>query len=197
MNRYLALVAAALGVATAAPASAAALVSGSVTGPDNGTTIVINIANDASSTVTIKSIRFDGTTANAFPLIWDGVGPSSGPNSFAQLVFVDEDTPVLTVEFISSFDPGESFSMGPMDVDGGPTPVDVMVSQLLGVEVLFTFSDNSTALYEFIDDPAPGKGLVLGLPTAAIPEPGTLPLAGIALAGLVLARRRSPPPSIS
>jgi hypothetical protein len=191
MNRFLSVLAAtAFGAAIAAPAHAAPLVGGSIFGPDVGTTITLRITNDANSTVNIKSIRLDGNTAVSFPLIWDGVGPSTGPDPSGQLVFLDEDTRVLTIEFTTAFNPGEVFTLGPMDVDGDPGLEIVQVAQLLGVEVLFTFSDNTTALFEFIDDPGPGAGLILAPVTAAIPEPMALALFGASLAGLGFARRR-------
>jgi hypothetical protein len=192
MNRLLLAVAA---IATwAMPAAAAPVVNGFVLGPDDSTSVTLKFTNEASSTLAIKTIRLDGNTADAFALIWDGVGPSTGPDQFGQLVFDGEVSRVLTIEFFggTSFDPGEIFTLGPMDVDGDPTPEVVRVDQLLGVEVLFTFSDNSTALYEFIDDPAPGAGLVLGHRTADVPEPGTILLLG-AGAGLVLFGRRRRP----
>lgn len=192
MKRFSKMLAAATLAALATSAQAAGVVNGFVLGPDDSTSVTLKFTNEAGSTLDIKSIRLDGNTA-AIPLIWDGVGPSSGPDQFGQLTFLDEDTRVLTIEFITAFNPGEVFTLGPMDVDGDPAPEIVRVDQLLGVRVLFTFSDNSTALYQFIDDPAPGAGLVLGPPTAAIPEPGTLALSGAAFMGMVLARRRRSP----
>ncbi len=114
MNRILPIaIAATLSAISAHAVYAAPVVSGFILGPDDGTSINMRIVNDASSTVNIKSIQLNGNTAISFPLIWDGVGPSSGPDQFGQLVFLDEDTRVLTIEFITAFNPGESFNSGP------------------------------------------------------------------------------------
>lgn len=197
MNRFLPIaVAAALSIITTNAGYAAPVVSGFILGPDDGTSINLRIVNGASSTVNIKSIQLNGNTAVSFPLVWDGVGPSSGPDQFGQLVFLDEDTRVLTIEFITAFNPGESFNLGPMDVDGDPTPETVQVSDLLGVQALFTFSDDTTALYKFVPnlDPigAAGGGLVLAPVEYAdsVPEPATLALFGAGLAALGFTRRK-------
>ena len=58
-----------------ARAAAVVNVNGFVLGPDDGTSITLKFTNEANSTLDIKSIRLDGNTAAAFPLIWDGVGP--------------------------------------------------------------------------------------------------------------------------
>lgn len=182
--------AAILGGCVASAAQAAAVVNGSVFGPDDSQTVKLKIADDAGSTLDIKSIQFNGNTAASFPLVWHLVGPSTGPDQFGQLTFIGEDSRVLTVEFITTFNPGETFELGPIKILNDATADPVKVSSLLGVEVLFTFSDNSTALYEFIDDPAREAGLILGLPGAmGVPEPGTLTLMGAGLAVLGFARR--------
>lgn len=197
MNRFLPFaVAATFSVITAHAVFAAPVVSGFILGPDDGTSINMRIFNDASSTVNIKSIQLNGNTAVSFPLIWDGVGPSSGPDQFGQLVFLDEDTRMLTIEFITAFNPGETFNLGPMDVDGDPTPEIVQVSHLLGVQALFTFSDDTTALYKFVPDLSPIGAVRGGLVLApveyadSVPEPATLALFGAGLAALGFTKRK-------
>lgn len=193
MKRFLPIMLAAfLGGLSAVPAVAAPIVNGAVLGPDDGTSVRLRIGNDASSSVNIRSIQLDGNSAASFPLVWDGVGPSSGPDPFGQITFLNEDTRVLTIEFITAFNPGETFNLGPMIILNDLTSDIVRVSSLLGVEVLFTFSDNTTALYEFIDDTIQGAGLILAPagPATAVSEPTTIALILAGLAALGVTRRR-------
>jgi hypothetical protein len=193
MKRFLPIMlAAVLSGLSAASAVAAPIVNGAVLGPDDGISIRLRIGNDTTSSVNIKSIQLDGNTAASFPLVWDGVGPSSGPDPFGQITFLNEDTRVLTIEFVTAFNPGETFNLGPMIILNDLTSDIVRVSSLLGVEVLFTFSDNTTALYEFIDDAIQGAGLILAPagPATAVSEPATIALMLAGLAALGVSRRR-------
>ena len=69
----------------------------------------------------------------------------------------------LTIDFADApdgFNPDEGFVLF-VDPDGYPGPSSVAVGTLAGVLVTFTFEDGSTFVGEFVDDPAPGAGLVL------------------------------------
>jgi hypothetical protein len=138
---------------------------GVTTGPDNSFSINFTFSNDAGSTSDVTSILLDGSTGSSFPILWDDPGTPGGPPG-ATVGFAGVDTQLLTISFFDSpdgFNPGESFSLNNVDPDGDPGPASVTIGELEGVEVTFSFEDGSELRGVFVDDPAPGAGLILAL----------------------------------
>jgi hypothetical protein len=150
-----------LGAATMA---GAVNIGGGVTsGPDNSFAIDFTFSNDAGSTSDVTSILLDGSTGSFFPILWDAPGFPVAPPG-ATVGFAGVDTQMLTINFADSpdgFNPGESFSLNFVDPDGDPGPDSVAIGDLAGVEVTFSFEDGSEWRGVFVDDPAPGAGLIL------------------------------------
>lgn len=178
-----------LSFATSIPALAVGIGGGMTNGPDDSFNINLNIFNDARSTSDLAGITIDGSTAKAFPLVWDSVLDVSPPPG-ASVSTLGEDTQLLSFNFTPApdgFNPGESlsFSVDPDTIDD--PSAGITIRQLIGVQVMFNFTDSSSSLGTFVDNPAPGAGLVV------VPEPssvlGTLAFGAFG-AGWMLKRRQ-------
>lgn len=162
----------------ATTAQAVPILSGDTTGPDSSFSINFSYSNDSTAGETIVSMFMDGSTAFAFPIMWDSIGILGGQTAVVGGV----DTQLVTFDFTSSWDPSEIFTLSAVDPDGDPGPAGVSIGELAGVQVGAVFSSGATALYQFVDDPAPDAGVTL----ARIPEPISLLLFGIGLVGIRL-----------
>jgi hypothetical protein len=167
---------------------AATIAGGFTSGPDSSFGINLTFLDGAESDSDIVSIDLDGSTALAFPILWDSAGSVSGPAGATVSIF-GIDTQVLTIDFADApdgFNPGESFSLNGMDPDGDPGPLGVTIGEMIGVQAIFSFRNGDSAAYVFVDDPQDGAGLKL----AAVPIPAAVWLFGSALAGLGWLRRK-------
>ena len=145
------------------PVGATGVAGGSTVGDDDSTFIGMNLFNDAASTADVVTIAIDGSTNDAFPILWDSAGHGFDPPG-ATSVISGVDTQLLTIDFLDApdgFNPGETFTLQGMDPDGDPGPTGVLTIEMVGVRVTFLFEDGSSWVGEFVDDPAPGAGLVL------------------------------------
>jgi hypothetical protein len=184
MQNKISLVFAVLALCAATSVQAMPILSGVTSGPDDSFSINFDYTNDSTSGETITQLVMDGSTGTAFPILWDSIGTLSGQTAFVSGV----DTQIVTFDFTSSWDPTEIFSLSAVDPDGDPGPVSVTIGQLIGVSVGVTFDSGASLLYAFVDDPEQGAGLVLE--QISVPEPGTLGLLGIGLAGIGFARKK-------
>lgn len=174
---------AALLLAATHGAHATPLLDGVTSGPDSDFSINLTFSNLSTAGEIITSLFLDGSTATAYPVLWDSIGTLSGQTATVSGL----DTQLVDFSFTSSWDPTESFSLSGMDPDGDPGPVGLTIGELAGVTVGATFSTGATARYRFVDDPAEGAGLRLA--AVSVAEPGALALLGIGLAGFAAARR--------
>ncbi|SLN53375.1 hypothetical protein ROA7450_02730 [Roseovarius albus] len=202
MKRTLLAAAASMILSTVA-ANAALL--GITNGPDDAVDPV-NFLFENDSGFDILNLTIDGTTA-----VGDGTGPNSGvtvfwdsiaslagdanPNAPTPVDPFGLNSPVMTFLFApGAFATGFTFDILDIDPDfGGVNDTGVQILDLIGVKVTAFFSDSSTFVGAFVDDPEPGKGLKLeGSTTGVVPLPAALPLmlAGLGAFALVSRRRR-------
>jgi hypothetical protein len=165
-------------------------------------------AGDANNTATINNFAFGGGVPTGSPTL---TGGASG-NLFTQVNLTDSN---FFNEFFQQFTPGSTLSFNVQlttNVDAGPTPdqfsfaiLDDTLAEIptegllnVGSDVFLTADINSPnpPIQSYASDPtrspAGGGGPIdLGSPGVQIvPEPTTLALLVIGLAGLAVARRR-------
>ncbi len=177
------------GLALAAPAASASVI-GATNGPDDSFTIDFFFGN--SGAPAISSLTIDGTTAvGALDVIWDFIGAIGGSAVVGSSA--GEDTSIMSFLF-NSFAMGDTFSLSGIDPDYVGLPsAGLTIIDLVGVTVTALFSDQSTAVARFIDDPNRGAGLVLELVPVApipVPVPASMLLGGLAALALAARRRR-------
>lgn len=172
-------------------AQAAGVVSGSVAGPDTGFSTVFQFLNELSSTLDITSLTVDGNFATPSPLVWDDVFDEWAPPG-ATVTTSGEDTFVLSFGF-TGWNPGEMFRFAVDPDTAGDSNFGARVFDLLGTRVTFNYSDASSQVYEFVDDPNQGAGLVLAAIGAPVPEPVTwaMMIMGLGAVGAAMRRTRA------
>lgn len=174
----IAAISAAFGVANAAFV-------GATSGPDDSFSINFSFSNPEA--LSVSSMSIDGSTATAGNIVWDGIGTPGGTAVLSGAP-AGEDTSLMSFAF-SSFGTGDTFTLSSVDPDFVPGDPSVPISGLIGVLVTVIFSDASTFVGQFVDDPAQGAGLILA-EVSDVPVPGALLLFLSGIGGLAAARRK-------
>lgn len=156
----------------AGQSSAALVLDGIFPGPGGNFSIDMTLTNAATSTTDLVSFSLDGSTAYAFPILWDDAGtPVDPPGATSTIVGVD--TQVLGVSFADSpngFNPGEAFSLLLMDPDGDPGPAGVSIGEMAGITLTALGRDGSIFTGVFVLDAQ--ENLVLR--QSVVPEPASV-----------------------
>jgi hypothetical protein len=150
--------------------------------------------NDGNNTATLSNFSFGGGGA---PF---GSANLSGNASGSLAAGVTLTDSVFFNEFYQSFTPGTTLSFDltlTTHVDGGGTP-DAFSFSILDNNTLSipTTMSGDFLLFANIDSASPvvqignGRDAFGGVSVAAVPEPGTVTLAGLGLAAVVVLRRR-------
>lgn len=162
-----------------------AAVSGNFAGPASTFGIDLLLSNDGPGS--ILSLVLDGSTGDAFPILWDSVGTPGGTAVVNTTAGVD--TQIVTWTF-AAFGVGDTFNLTGMDPDADPGPSGVTADELAGVTLTATYSDNSIFSGVFMSDPTGRLGPILEGVTTPVPLPAALPLLAVALGGLSVAATR-------
>jgi hypothetical protein len=180
-------------IALAAPAQAAPIVAGEIRVVDSFlSNSLFGFSNGSTAGEDIVSIglqipsQFFFDTTVAAPGIAPS-GPTVGAGSPVSPVFSNaEGSSVLTITF-GDFGPAETFQFG-IDIDSFASPDDTVGgASLVGTLATIAFSNGTVFNGIFVDDGIAGNIVAAVL---QVPEPGTLMLVGIAVAGLAGRRWR-------
>jgi len=170
---------------TIAATSANAALVGSTSGPDSSYSINFDFGNTGPTS--IQSLSIDGSTAAVGTVVWDSIGSIGGTANVSSSS--GEDTSIMSFLF-SSFGVGDTFSLGGIDPDlSGDASSGVTIGDLIGTTISAMFSDQSTVIGTFVDDPGRDKGLAFEA-ASVIPLPAGLPLLLGALAAFGMVRRK-------
>lgn len=181
-------------------AACAALCASAAPGPASAATIVFEIGSGNAQSLPYEEGGFTFTDVNAESAVFGPDGPTMYGNSTGWLGFAESNTITLTPTVGGTFDL-TSVLVGPSDIGAGTADVTLegflfgggsLMTTLNGLTTATTASPgwtNLTSVEFTATDDIGIDDIVLNV--APVPEPGTLALCGIGLAGLAYGRRRS------